>query len=146
MAVDRKSNYQSTQQTFRDPKDGLTKQFTIIDHDKKTKINTNAPLSEGKLAELHKEIKEYKERRIEQILQFPAASASIELYGVFTNRNEQTGVTWNEPAVREACMIDQDGFLDNLRLHLWRKTVQEKYWWDSMSHEDVMAGEWKKLM
>lgn len=146
MAVDRKSDYQSTRQTYRDPKDGLTKQFTIIDHDKKTKINTNAPLSETELDKLNREIREGKERKIAEILQFPAAAAPIELYGIFTNRSEQTGVTWNESSLTEACMIDDNLFSYRLWNTLWRSIVKQDYWWDDMSHEDVMAGEWKKLM
>jgi hypothetical protein len=135
MAVDKKSDHVGNHGGTYIDNDGQSKQFTYIDHDKKTKVAPSKPLSEDERASLKDSLKQYEQNMIEEILAFPAVNAvrnPFGLYEEFVIRSE-SGITWHEQMVREACSIN-DTLRRNLHTQLWRRTVKEQFWFEDMSH------------
>lgn len=122
--------------------DGMSKQFTYIDHDKKPTQSTY--IETGNAAETFKKMLN---EGIDEILQFPAAAAVWGAYGdqyeQLVERSVEGGITWRENLVREVLNINPDAFY-TLHSRVWKNTVREQYWFEEMSHEDIMAGEWRK--
>ena len=105
MAVDRKADYVGNHGGSYTDNDGMSKQFTVIDHDKKTKISTGKQEKEDFTAFFI----QYRKELINRILDIPASLCPIE-YQDFTVRGDQaTIVTWNQK------MITDKGF-DTWRL------------------------------
>lgn len=146
MAVDKKSQHVGNHGGAYTDIDGMRKQFTYIDHDKKTKIATGK-ISKTELKKLKKSIDDYTERQIAEVLALPAVNVRNNhgLYEEFIIRDAEDGkIKWHEEMVKSACRINST-LLYNLHLSVWRNTVKEQHWFDDMSHEDILAGEWKKL-
>lgn len=151
MAVDKKSQHVGNHGGAYTDLYGHSKQFTYIDHDVKTKISTYAPTEEEKREQKAIEDKRRADR-IDEILSLPAVCAVQSedpfikqvLYEEFVVRSPQ-GIKWNEIVLRNACSID-DELARALHLRVWRKTVKEQYWFEEMSHEDIMAGKWRDWM
>ena len=122
--------------------DGMSKQFTYVDHDKKTKISThNKDTKEVKEA-----LKSHTQQVIEAILAMPAVNAVRNpdgLYEEFIQRDSQTGITWNEHMVKDALPLNSV-LCHNLFTQVWKATVKMQYWNEDMSYQDIINGEWKK--
>jgi hypothetical protein len=123
--------------------DGMSKQFTYIDHDKKSKISFNIG---GKDFDKEKFFKD----SADEILALPAVNAvrnTMGLYEEFILRDQKDGkIKWNESRVREVCSTYKS-FFDigrSLWLITWRTTVREAYWFVDISHEEILAGKWKE--
>lgn len=130
--------------------DGMTKQFTYVDHDKKTKIHI--PLTEEEKKELQDSIAKRKEETILEILAMPAVNVMSRedtlldknLYNEFVLRHkERKEIFWNEEFLRKACNLNED-LARTLHLRVWRNTVKEQYWFEDLSHEEMIAKKWKK--
>jgi hypothetical protein len=136
-----------TAQTYQDDY-GNTKEFTFIDYDKKSKKSMSSPLTKEELEEIQRKMKDHTEKYIQEILSFPAVNAvkgsGGDIFETFVDRDKENGITWNEKVVRGACMIDPI-LTRNLLNKLWKSTVKEQYWFDDMSHEDIISGKWKDL-
>lgn len=122
--------------------DGMSKQFTYIDHDKKTRISTFKDNSNQE--EMDKQLKQWRDESIAEILALPPVNVA-EDYAQFIIREREKGVIWDKDMVIEACLADSE-FRRVLHMRLWRSTVKEKYWFEEMSHEDILAGKWKNWM
>ena len=123
--------------------DGQTKQFTYVDHDIKPSANIYVPDGTA-----NKTFREGLNRTIDAILALPAVSAArdpFERYEQFIERSMEKGVSWRENVVREAININPDISYE-LFNQVWKRTVKEQYWFEEMSHEDILAGKWKKWM
>jgi hypothetical protein len=109
MAVDRKSQHVGNHGGKYMDNDGMSKQFTYIDHDKKTKIS-KLNSSEQEMERIKQELKDYRVDLQERILKIPASLAP-DIYYDFTVRGANlTEITWNEK------MIKDEGLdLDRLR-------------------------------
>lgn len=78
--------------------DGNRKQFTIIDHDKKTKIS--AGISEKVNSTF---FADYRKELIERILHVSASLCPMEYQDFTNNRGENvTVITWNEKMLRDS--------------------------------------------
>jgi hypothetical protein len=126
---------------------GNSRQFTYIDHDSKLKKSFNPPMTEEELKALKAEIEAAKKRVIEEILALPAVNLikGNELYEPFVTRSQETGVTWNVNVLTGACMLDSQ-LATSMWTILWKNTVKEQYWWDDLTHEEILAGKWKELI
>lgn len=143
MATDKKSDYYTTSQSYEDL-DGMSRSFTMIDHSKKTKVGLTMSKEEVKLAK--DSLDEFTEKSILEILSLPAISvANIYdgAYSGFIERKDEE-VIWREDMVRDACKINPT-LLYNLKNLAWKNTVREQFWFEDMSHEDILAGKWKEL-
>lgn len=87
MAIDKKSQHVGNHGGVYTDIDGMTKQFTMIDHDKKTTIHF---MSEEKLFDM----KEYRNELIGRILDLPA-SICPEVFSDYTKRGDTPVITWN---------------------------------------------------
>lgn len=160
MAVDKKSDHVGNHGGGYTDIDGMSRQFSYVDYDRKLPSRTEsgreseeAKAEKAKrLEDLRADIKAYIDRRIEEILVLPAVNAvSTEdnfvdkaIYEDLIIRDIKTKtIFWNEKVLREACHINQD-LCRNLFLRVWRHTVSESYWYEDMSHEDMLAGKWKE--
>ncbi len=123
--------------------DGMTKQFTYIDYDKKTTISKNMGTDE----EVKEELKKFRDDTIAEILALPAVAAvkGDPDYEILVKRDADKGVIWDQDAVIERCINNWE-FRRVLYLITWRNTVMERYWFEEMSHEDILAGKWKQWM
>src|SRR5688572_26128315 len=142
MAVDKKSRHVGNHGGAYTDIDGMSKQFTYIDHDKKTKVSTH----KDKPGEAAKALKEYSERLALEILALPAVNAlknSNGLYEEFVTRDRENGISWNENSIKEVCSINWILGLGIFQ-DTWRRTVKEQYWYDEMPHVDILQGQWKK--
>lgn len=127
--------------------DGMSRQFTYVDHDKKSKI-ASGKLSEDELTKVKQELSDHTERKIAQILALPAVNIRNNdgLYEEFIIRDSEKGVIrWHEEMVKNTCRINSV-LMNNLFLKVWRNTVREQFWFDDLTHEQILAGEWKGLM
>lgn len=96
MATDRKSQHYTSAQNYVD-NDGLSKTFTMIDHDKKIK---KSMLTGGNIDEIKQSLKEYRKDLQNRILAIPA-SLCHEWYHDFTLRGADSPVVkWNETMIR----------------------------------------------
>ena len=78
---------------------GMSRQFTYVDHDKKTKISTMAPIPEKELVEAKEQFKKFKEKTIEGLLSLPASLCPHD-FNIFTKINDQK-IEWDESVVRD---------------------------------------------
>lgn len=147
MATDRKSDHYTSAQHYRDL-DGNSKSFTFVDHDVKPSISVMSS-SKEEIENLKKEISEHTENSIKAILSMPAVNALNDSNGMYSHlvkRNIEKGIIeWDEDVVANMCRIDSV-FMYNLSNTLWKRTVKEQYWFEDMSHEDIIAGKWKELI
>ena len=143
--MDKKSQHVGNHGGRYTDESGMSRQFTYIDHDKKTKIGLNS-MSDSEFQSLKKNINTAIDREIDEILALPAVNISNNegLYDEFIIRDQEKGILWHESMVRDACRIN-DILRHNLHLRVWRNTVKEKNWFVEMSHEDILAGKWKEL-
>ena len=129
--------------------DGNMKQFTHIDHDVKTKIGIDPPLSDSEKKTLQESVKNSTELQIQAILALPAVSAVLsgqaDYYEQFIIRDPEKGIIWRDHMVKDTCRLN-DILRHNLFLNVWRNTVKEPYWFDDMSYEDIIEGKWKQLI
>lgn len=100
MPVDRKGDYVGNHGGAYTDMDGMSRQFTIIDHDKKTKIATK-PLSEEELVEAKKQLGDY---RFDLIKRITAISASLcpSIFTDYTVRGDIDMVGWNTDMLLDA--------------------------------------------
>jgi hypothetical protein len=93
--LDQKTAHTSAQH-YRDL-DGNMRNFTVVDHDPKTKISV--PSNEG--VDLKKALEDYREETIQKILAAPAVYCPM-IFADYTIRGEQAGgqIIWNEPMLR----------------------------------------------
>ena len=147
MATDRKADYVGNHGGVYTDLNGMSKQFTVVDHDRKTKISTS--VSKGEESTASEQVEEYKRKAALQILAMPAVAAARDRYNLYEHlieRDPEKGIIWKEEVVKNACQID---FLlcYNLWLTVWRNTVKFEYWWGPyLSHEEILEGHWKKIM
>ena len=100
MAVDKKSQHVGNHGGKYVDGDGLTKQFTYVDHDKKLKVSRHTT-SEKELFSIKEQLKEYKKDLIKRILRAPA-SICPDAYHSFTLRGEKYPVIkWNETMLKD---------------------------------------------
>lgn len=98
MAVDKKSDYYTQTQNYRDL-DGMSRSFTFVDHDVKTSIGAKA-ISEEEFTEAKQKVIEFRESTIQQILALPP-SAVHEIFQVFTLRGDRDKIEWDENMLRD---------------------------------------------
>ena len=127
-------------------RDGQTKQFTYIDHDIKPKVSSILDMSEEERKELRDTLNLYRDREIAQILALPAVSF-LKSGNMFAEdyiiRDLEKGIIWNEVFTKNALSINSD-MRYTVHLSVWRNTVKEQYWFEDMSHEDILSGKWKE--
>ena len=147
MAVDRKADYVGNHGGAYTDMDGMSRQFTVIDHDKKTKIASSKMTDEEKNA-LKDAVNLAKQQTIDKILALPAISF-LKSGNTFAEdcivRDLEKGIIWDETFVRNMLDIKTEMLLP-IWNSVWKNTVKEQYWFDDMSYEDVMAGKWKQLI
>lgn len=144
MAVDKKSQHVGNHGGAYTDIDGMSKQFTYIDHDKKTKIST-AHKGET-LEELRESIKTHAYKVIRAILSMPAVNVVRNpdgLYEEFVTRDSEKGILWNETMVFDACSINPT-LCYNMFNQVWKTSVKMQYWFEDMPYDDIIAGQWKK--
>src|SRR6476469_696277 len=96
MAVDKKSDHVGNNGGDYTDNDGLSKQFTYIDHDVKTSVSTNRPLTEEEKQDIINNLKAARSNLINAILDIPAVFCH-EVHQDFTNRGEGvTTISWNK--------------------------------------------------
>lgn len=143
MAVDKKSQHVGNHGGRYTDIDGMSKQFTYIDHDKKTKIST----SQGEtLEQIREAMKDHTYKVIRAILSMPAVNVVRNpdgLYEEFVTRSEEKGVAWNETMVFDACSINPI-LCYNMFNQVWKASVRMQYWFEDMPYTDILKGEWKK--
>lgn len=100
MAVDKKSQHVGNHGGRYTDLDGQSKQFTYIDHDKKTKIGTGK-LTEEEIKTIQEEIKNSRNLLITTILSYPPSLCPFEFVD-FTVRGDKEIIRWNETMVRDA--------------------------------------------
>lgn len=107
MAVDKKSSHVGNHGGTYTDMNGMTKQFTYIDHDKKTKISTNK-MTDKEKKKVSTDLSAYRVSLQDRILCIPASVCPWEFHD-FTIRNEKTPeILWNEVMVRdEGISIDR---------------------------------------
>lgn len=140
MAVDKKSQHVGNHGGRYVDLHGHTKQFTYIDHDKKPKKSMY--VSGDNSSEL---FAKFIQERIDEILEFPAVNLvrnADGLYQEFIGRSKEKGIVWKKDYVRETLSKNTD--LSYIIFNrVWKNTIKEKYWFEEMSHEEIMAGKWK---
>ena len=146
--MDKKSQHVGNHGGAYTDMDGMSRQFTYIDHDKKTSVGTSN-LSDKERKALAKQVRQSIDETIEEILSLPPnISNNWGLYTEFLVRNvEENRIEWHEEMVRNACRVN-DELRHNLHLTVWRNTVKPQYWFEQdhkLTHEDIMAGKWKEL-
>lgn len=145
MAVSKKSDFHTAPQNYQDV-DGM-KTFTVIDHDIKSKVSAYKSPSEKEMEEIKKWMANNLKERIEETLQFPAASvAGVAPYETLIIRTPE-GFKWDEKAVKEHLTTNRNSFLP---MTVWKRTVTMSNWhhpmWIEGDHEAIMGGDWKELM
>lgn len=146
MAVDRKADYIGNHGGAYTDIDGMSRQFTIVDHDKKTKISSSAMTDEEK-ENLRNSVNIAKHQTIDKILALPAISF-LKSGNTFAEdcviRDLEKGIIWDETFVRNMLDIKSE-MLHTVWNAVWKNTVKEQYWFDDMSYEDIIEGKWKQL-
>ena len=144
MAVDKKSDYYNPPADYQD-RDGNWKNFTYVDHDKK--LSMKIMPSNEEIQDAKTQLKEYKEKKIAEILSLPAICAVMnkdDRNEEFVERNiEEKSVKWREEVVRNACMINVD-LCRNLFNEVWYNTVGPSNVDKDITHENLVAGKWKE--
>lgn len=143
--VDKKSDHYTSATNYKD-NDGNMKTFTFVDHDVKPNMSTLPPLSEEESADLKKTVASDIDRTIDEILALPAQSLLASQNGFAEDYvlrdSEQNKIVWREAMVRDALRINHNLRIA-FRMLVWKHTIREQYWNESMSHEDILAGKWK---
>lgn len=148
MAVDKKSDYYTGAEGYSDL-EGQSRRFTYIDHDVKTKFYI--PQTTEEITKLKEDIRKYHMEKIDEVLAMPAINAVAKsdpfldstLYNEFVTRSPE-GVKWDEQMVRNTLSIDSQ-LTDNLHRRVWRYTVPEQYWFEELSHEEMIEGsKWRE--
>jgi len=100
MAVDRPSDHVGNHGGAYTDIDGMRRQFTVIDHDKKTTIAAKAT-TEEELAAIKKQLGDY---RFDLMKRITAISASLcpPVFVDFTIRGDIDFVTWNTDMLLDA--------------------------------------------
>lgn len=98
MAIDKKSEHVGDHQGRYTDENGMTKQFTYIDHDKKVSI----PVSKSDNKNLAEDLKTYRKQLIKRILSISPSVCPFE-WQDFTIRGEEVGIKWNN------VMLENDG-------------------------------------
>lgn len=148
MPVDKKSDHVGNHGGAYLDNDGMRKQFTIVDHDKKTKIASIPPITDEELKKLQSSMDVYLEETIQTVLSLPAVNIVDASSGIYNNLIERTNtaIVWNEKAVREHLSNERTSFLPTM---LWRRTVHANHWFHPMWIEGdldaIKRGDWKKL-
>lgn len=100
MATDKKSEHYTSAQGYRDI-DGLSKNFTFVDHDVKTSVPTGQKLSEEEKSGLADEVARYRTNLILRILTLPP-SMCPEIFWDFTIRGEDVEkIEWNDTMIQD---------------------------------------------
>jgi len=100
MAVDKKSQHVGNHGGRYTDLDGLSRQFTYIDHDKKSKMSKSST-TEEEIVSIKEQQKTYRKELQERILAIPA-SLCPDWYHSFTIRGANTTqVKWNEEMIRD---------------------------------------------
>lgn len=148
MAVDRKADHVGNHGGVYTDNDGMSRQFTYIDHDKKTKISTDKLTGKEKKA-LDDWMLDYKKSTINAILAMPAVSFR-QSGNMFANDytkidTEKGEIVWDENVVRNALDIN-----DDMRYVVfnatWKNTVAERHWFTELTHDEIIEGKWQELM
>lgn len=92
MATDRKADYVGDHGGTYTDLNGMSKQFTVVDHDKKTTIHFNSE-------KISFNMSEYRYQLIDRILELPA-SIFPERFRDYTVRGDTPVITWNETMLR----------------------------------------------
>lgn len=121
MAVDKKSDHVGNHGGRYTDINGMSKQFTYIDRDKKTKIRTDK-ISEEELVDIRKALVDYRVTIQKKILSIPASLCPFE-YQDFTIRGDKEKIEWNKPMI-----LDEGISIDRLRplLTLLENTMEIK--------------------
>lgn len=141
--MDKLSDHYTSAEGYRDL-DGLHKQFTFIDHDIKSKY-TSPPLKEEEVISLRAEVSAQIRRDIDEILVFPAVSVMKEYQAEDFVERTPHSIEWRESVVRDALSINHT-LRHNIKNTVWKNTVSPQYWFEDMSHEDIMAEKWRHWM
>lgn len=147
MAVDKKSDHVGNHGGAYTDNDGMRKQFTIIDHDKKLKISSH--VSSETLEDIQKLLDQYLKEKIETVLLLPAMNIYDASGGIYNNllNISQDRVTWNEEAVKAHCTANINSFITTL---LWRRTVAMAHWfhpkWQEGDMDWLRSREWETLI
>jgi len=154
MAVDKKGDYVGTHGGAYTDENGMSRQFTYVDHDRHTsrlktrETEVEKKERERKASELHAEVKAAQIRRVDEILALPAVAFAMSGNTYAEDciiRDLEKGIIWDETYVRNFLDIRSDMITPILN-SCWKNTVKEQFWFDEMSHEDILAGKWKELM
>jgi hypothetical protein len=96
MAVDKKSDHVGNHGGAYTDNDGMSKQFTYVDHDIKTSVSTNKPLTEDEKKDIRNNLKVARANLLKAILDIPAVFCH-EVHQDFTLRGESvTSIQWNK--------------------------------------------------
>jgi len=155
MAVDRKADHVGNHGGTYTDIEGMSRQFTVIDHDKHTsrtqmgrETEEIKKKKEQERIELTKQLMEVKERSIQQILAMPAISF-LKSGNTFAEdciiRDVEKGIIWDETFVRNFLEVRPDMMYVMFNT-IWKNTVKEQYWFEEMAHDDILAGKWKQLI
>ena len=93
MATDRKADYVGNHGGVYTDLNGMTKQFTVVDHDKKTSIHFNSENSSFNM-------EEYRAQLIGRILDIPA-SICPDIFHDYTQRGDTPVITWNTKMLQD---------------------------------------------
>lgn len=144
MAVDNKSDYVGNHGGAYTDIDGMRKQFTTIDHDKKTKISSH--ISTDNKEEREKWMDNYIQERIKVLLALPPAAAANTHYDFLVTTTPEKFI-WNKEEVEKHLQQEPLSFVLTLT---WRRTVKEMNWfhpmWQDWDVEALVRGDWEKLM
>lgn len=155
MATDKKGQHVGNHGGAYTDNDGMSRQFTYIDHDKHTTRTKSGREAVETVEEKEKRIKELtdsislnNQKRIDEILAMPAVAFAMS-GNTFSEdciiRDEKKGIIWDETFTRNFLTIRTDMIyvISNI---VWKRTVKEQNWDVELTHDQMMAGEWKKLM
>jgi hypothetical protein len=108
MSTDKLSSHYTSAEAYTDL-DGQSRQFTFIDHDKKSKISA-LKQTEEEIQEIKNSLNNYRSDLVKRILEIPASLCPYEFVD-FTIRGEAMDkIEWNKK------MLEDEGFpLNNLR-------------------------------
>ena len=94
---DKKSDHYTSAKNYTDL-DGLSRSFTFIDHDPKTRIATMKSID---MEEVKNEISVYKESLVNQILALPASICPSPFWDYTVRGAGITAISWNEKMLRD---------------------------------------------
>jgi len=98
MAVDKKSQHVGNHGGAYTDNDGMRKQFTVIDHDKKLTVQ----LGQSEKIDYGEFFKQYRKDLINRILHIPASICPFEFEDFTTRGQSQTVITWNEKMLTDS--------------------------------------------